>query len=250
MRRQNPDAKAGAVLTGEVETQRTAPGVETLSTDDARAITDQIKQAVADLWELIVRAYRERAWAVLDYDSWDEYCRREFATLPSRRVSPEERADIVAGLREAGLSIRAIASATGHSVTTVQSDIQVYQTDTPDVDESPPTITGTDGKYYPAKREPNPAPSSKPTRRSFKTDIDYARSQMVHCASRISRWAGVIDELRGDDRYPKYRNDFEDRIGRAVVELVWWSWPNLTQEQRDRIADLFADTQSAREDGA
>jgi hypothetical protein len=56
--------------------------VAPLSSDEARTITDQIKVAVEGAWLLIMRAYQARAWAALGYSSWDDYCTREFGTIP------------------------------------------------------------------------------------------------------------------------------------------------------------------------
>nr|WP_131721757.1 hypothetical protein [Mycolicibacterium komanii] len=89
-----------------------------LSPDEARALTDRIKADVEVVWDLIVKAYSQGAWSALGYHSWDDYVVREFGT--SRlRVPREERAEVVAALRESGMSIRAIAAATGDSVGTV-----------------------------------------------------------------------------------------------------------------------------------
>ena len=69
-----------------------------LTPADARAITDQIKTGVEAVWQLITRAYTERAWTALGYSSWDQYCIREFGT--SRlRLPREERPEMVASLR-------------------------------------------------------------------------------------------------------------------------------------------------------
>lgn len=104
----------------------------TLDAHAARALTDQIKVAVEGTWQLIERAYVTRAWAVLGYLSWDDYCQREFGT--SRlRLPREERQEVVASLRESGLSTRAIAAATGVDRNTVMSDLrQVAEIQPPD----------------------------------------------------------------------------------------------------------------------
>jgi hypothetical protein len=172
----------------------TAPvdGALMMSNADARALTDEIKAAVENLWHLVVRAYTERAWEVLGYDTWDLYCIGEFSGC-RLRLPREERVEAVQSLRHAGLSIRAIASATGIDKNTVQSDLgKVSEIHTPDAepldviapggvtdstpgqtdrvaealakakaklsdnptpDNEPETITGTDGKQY-AKRKP------------------------------------------------------------------------------------------------
>jgi len=93
-----------------------------MSAADARAITDRIKVGVEAVWELITQAYTERAWDALGYGSWDEYCTREFGT--SRlRLPREERSEVIASLRESGLSTRAIAAATGINRETVRQEI-------------------------------------------------------------------------------------------------------------------------------
>jgi hypothetical protein len=98
---------------------------------DARALTDRIKVAVEATWILVVEAYTSRAWSALGYATWDDYCTREFGT--SRlRLPREERQEVVSSLREQGLSIRAIATATSLSVGTVQAvtgEPQVFKTE-------------------------------------------------------------------------------------------------------------------------
>lgn len=96
--------------------------ITTASADYARSLTDRIRIAVEGTWQLIVEAYQSRSWAVLGYASWDEYCTREFGT--SRlRLPREERTEQVASLRESGLSLRAIAAATGNDVKTIRTDL-------------------------------------------------------------------------------------------------------------------------------
>jgi hypothetical protein len=108
---------------------------EDLSAEEARAITDDIKLRVRQAWELIVEAYQRRAWAVLGYESWDAYCLGEFGGAPLP-VPREERPEMVASLRQAGLSQRAIASATGVSQSTIRDDVaQVSRNYSPDAGE-------------------------------------------------------------------------------------------------------------------
>lgn len=94
-----------------------------LSANAARVLTDRIKVGgVEAVWELVKQAYEQRAWNALGYSSLDDYCTREFGTT-RLRLQREERPEVVASLRESGLSIRAIASATGHDPKTTQSDL-------------------------------------------------------------------------------------------------------------------------------
>lgn len=126
---------------------------------EARELTDRIRSAIESVDSLIVQAYKSRAWAALGYSSWDDYCDHEFGS--SRvRVPREERAERIASLRESGLSIRAIAAATGDGYGTISRELAG------DPNGSPEPITGTDGKTYAPKprpivdhnAEPEPAP--------------------------------------------------------------------------------------------
>lgn len=115
-----------------------------VTAESARVLTDRIKVAVEGVWQLVQEAYTSRAWAALGYGSWDDYCQREFGT--SRlRLPREERQEVVASLRESGLSVRAISDVTGVAYNTVLHDEQVTQIESPA--ERPP-ILGRDGKTY------------------------------------------------------------------------------------------------------
>ena len=116
-----------------------------ISAHEARNLTDKIKAGTAALWELIKEAYVSRAWASLGYSSWDDYCTREFGT--SRiRLPREERQEVVASMREIGMSVRAISSATGDHYSTVSRELGRV------ANATPAPITGTDGKTYEGRR--------------------------------------------------------------------------------------------------
>ena len=94
---------------------------------EAKSLTDQIKSTAIRLWGKIEDADTHRAWQVLGYENWDTHCQAEFRHL-RLRMPREERREVAYSLREAGLSIRAIASATGIDKNTVQTDLaHVYE---------------------------------------------------------------------------------------------------------------------------
>jgi len=101
-----------------------------ITAEHARSLTDRIKVAVEGTWHLITEAYTSRAWSALGYTSWDDYCTREFGT--SRlRLPREDRSEVVASLRESGLSNRAIAAATGYSEPTIRREVAPASNDAP-----------------------------------------------------------------------------------------------------------------------
>lgn len=184
---------------------------------EARALTDQIKVAVEGTWQLVQRAYQRRAWESLGYSSWDDYCTREFGT--SRlRLPREERQEVVQSLREIGMSVRAIASATGTGTRQVQEAIRAPGV-VPDHTSGDPQperpelklITGTDGKSY----------SSQPTRTPNRPALP---PQFGTVAGELFRLSSRVERLRGDDRYRSNRTSIADecvpQIRRAVEVLT------------------------------
>ncbi|QLY33956.1 hypothetical protein H0264_18525 [Nocardia huaxiensis] len=178
-----------------------------ITAEAARELTDTIRARAGQLWELIEQAYLTRAWVALDYDSWDAYCAAEFdgARL---RIPREERSEIVASLREIGMSTRAIAAATGLGQGTVHREIEGLRTAVPN--GTPDSVVGLDGKGYlpePVEREPfpidqdddrdagrGPAPRR---RRPITESFDTARSELVTKTNTLVR---LID----DDRFDRY----------------------------------------------
>lgn len=146
-----------------------------LTPSDARRLTDKIKSAVEGTWQLIQQAYTTRAWDALGYQSWDDYCSREFGT--SRlRLPREERQEVVASMRENGMSTRAIGSALGVSDGTVRTDLSGAQNYAP---AAPAEVTGTDGKTYSPKAKVTDRTSSS---RTIVHDLDTTTGELTEPA--------------------------------------------------------------------
>jgi hypothetical protein len=115
----------------------------------ARALTDDIKRDMDVVWGKVVRAYHGRADIALGYTSWDEYCVKEFGTT-RLRIPSEERAELVTSLRQAGLSYRALESATGISKSTASRIAKESTVLNGTVDSK---VTGLDQKQRDAQRK-------------------------------------------------------------------------------------------------
>lgn len=147
---------------------------EVVTTDldetEARELTSKINGHLADLWALVVAAWTGRVWLALGYGSWDAWCRAEIKT-GHLRIPGEERVEVVGTLRQAGMSTRAIASATGMSKDTVNRVQGVS-------DETPLTITGTDGKAYSSAGSTRPRQRVKShAERDLETDDKIRRQE-------------------------------------------------------------------------
>jgi protein gp37 len=164
-------------------------GLAPATAETARRLTDRIKVAVEGTWLLIEEAYLTRAWTALGYGSWDDYCGREFGT--SRlRLPREDRPQVVTSLRQAGLSLRAIAAATQQSPRQVQRDLSTVasppENATVETESNGQSHSGTglDGKvrvYQPRPAPSPPLPRPQPVTLNLRTHdgktVSYPKPQ-------------------------------------------------------------------------
>jgi hypothetical protein len=171
----------------------------------ARRRADQIKVAVEGTWHLIEQAYLSRDWLALGYASWDEYCTREFGT--SRlRLPREDRQETVNSLRESGLSIPAIATATGLGYGTIQRAItSPYPNGQGEAQEAPAAepakVTGIDGKTYKvrtAKAEPKPTKEATTSARAVPIPDQFRR-----VAFDLTKITERLQRISESDRFPQ-----------------------------------------------
>ena len=162
----------------------------TLSVEDARALTDAISTQATVLWDLVTTAYTQRAWVALEYASWDEYVSSEFEKS-KLRLPREDRVEVIGSLRDAGLSVRAIAAATGSGIGTVHRALEEIETlsETTELDvfesqaeveveveaefvDEPAPVTGKDGKTYASTRPKQRRKARPPTGPKTRGTID------------------------------------------------------------------------------
>lgn len=159
--------------------------------DAAKRITNDIRSHIKVAWERIAEAYAGRVWISLGYDNWDDYINSEFGAAPLR-VPRQERQEIVGSLREAGLSTRAIAAATGESQSTVQRDVgQLNQNDSV---EAAARLRGLDGKDRPASR-PAPEPQDEIVDAEIVSD-EHAPQPPSSSPPRSLRRRPITDQVR------------------------------------------------------
>lgn len=196
-----------------------------ISPASARELTDRIKVGVDAIWDLIKQAYTSRAWSVLGYSSWDDYCTREFGT--SRiRLPREERQEVVASMREIGMSTRAIASATGTSHQTVANSLNAgVKNLTPD----PAPITGTDGKTYSPRPKPEP---------EFDPDEEVVPGMT----------AGQLDELNAPEPENHNTVDPQKPRRRSLADQYWGATLEL-KKAIDRMEKLANDDRFTKQKG-
>lgn len=226
-----------------------APDVVEFTADEAREHTDKILSWAGVGWEMIRDAYQRRAWAVLGYQSWDAYCHVEFQGI-QLRLPREDRTQVVASLREAGLSSRAIAAATGISHTTAQRDANAGGTNVPPDSSGAPRVTGSDGKSYAPTRptparpaafqspfgqakptsppEPAPAPAQQP---------NPAVTDWVESDTNIQDLQYVAEFAKAIARWDDFAHYDPERIGRLVDHDMWASVEDFAQQVNRFVED-------------
>lgn len=166
--------------------------------DEAKRRVDRVKSGVERIWDDLVVLYRERAWSVLGYQSWDALCDAEFGG--TRIALPrQQRQEVVCDLRAAGLSTRAIASAVGASQRTVAYDLQ--STEQNCSLETNATITGLDGRTRAATPLRPQAPSQPiepwdPTEGLSQDDLAAMSQELV--LAPLTEVINQLDEISRD----------------------------------------------------
>jgi hypothetical protein len=167
-----------------------------LTAAEARALTDRIRGTLTIAHDLIASAYTGRAWVALGYESWDAYCAGEFTEARMVRLEREQRREIVASMRSAGMSTRAIASGIGVDQKTVVNDLRSGEESSSPEQGHRVDVIGQDGKTYtPPPSRPTPAPSA-PQRRALTDSFFDAVFDLGKVLDRVIR-------LTEDDRFTR-----------------------------------------------
>lgn len=72
-----------------------------LTSEQARQLTNTIRDASEVLWVLIARAHAGKAWQALGYESWERYVRSEFDMSRSRSYQLLDQARVIAAIESA-----------------------------------------------------------------------------------------------------------------------------------------------------
>lgn len=164
--------------------------------DEAKRRVDRVKSGVERIWDDLVVLYRERAWFVLGYQSWDALCDAEFGG--TRIALPrQQRQDVVCDLREAGMSTRAIAAAVGVAQDTVRRDLDQLN----DFVQLPQEVTGLDGRTRtttPARptAPPQPIEPWNPTEGLSADDLAAMSQELV--LAPLTEVINQLDEISRD----------------------------------------------------
>ncbi len=135
--------------------------VSQFSAEEARELTDELRADYGSLQVKISTAWSGRIWLALGYESWQDYLDEEFRDV-SLRPPKELQEQVIAELREAGMSTRGIASATDLSQPTVVRRLSVPGDSNESPEKNEPVI-GLDGKRYEREQPPKPPATTNHT---------------------------------------------------------------------------------------
>lgn len=79
-----------------------------LSESDARRLTTEIQRTSVRLWVLVTEAHDRKAYAALEYATWDDYCRAELKMSPSRSYQLLDTGHVMKELALAGADLDSV----------------------------------------------------------------------------------------------------------------------------------------------
>jgi hypothetical protein len=199
-----------------------------------RLVATNIKTNWEKLKDYIAEAKAGQIHSALGKPTWTAYLAE---VLEIGWQDRDERRKIVALLSDAGMSQRAIAEAVGTSQKTVDRDLDEPSHDdsvdqTPESDTESAKVVSLDGK----RRPKHPKPKREPKRPDhFHEGVTDLQHRIDNAATTLGNLVEAVNQVRDDDRYPKYRDDFDLRVGNSVVALIQTVAANLSLQQRDSI---------------
>lgn len=190
---------------------------------DARRQVDVLRAMlvtpdVANIVTAIVSIWDGRLWRELGYESWDDFTVSELSGAP--RLTVEARQEVVARLRETGMSTRAIGSALGVHHSTVKKDVSTGGN--PPVE--PAQITGVNGKTYTPKQTATPADLPAPAPKKKKRDarpwhVIFAKSNdPVEMAALLKKHKPDLVRYLDERREQPRRN--RNRTHNGVADVI------------------------------
>lgn len=96
-----------------------------MTPEQARALTTQAQTDLGSLAATLADLYAGEAWKALGYASWGAYTDAELSLSQWRLPKGADRKAILSTLREAGMSLREIESATGLGKSTIHRMLTV-----------------------------------------------------------------------------------------------------------------------------
>jgi len=97
-----------------------------LNNEQARQLTDSIRNASEVLWMLIAKAHSGKAWQALGYSSWGDYVKEEFDMSRSRAYQILDQARVIQAIEAAvpeGTPVSPISEAVARDLKDVLEDI-------------------------------------------------------------------------------------------------------------------------------
>lgn len=189
------------VIEAEIVTSVSRPDAERLD-KRIRLLADSINNNLAKLYELVELAKVGEIHVVLGFPSWPAYIADVFGGQV--RLDREQRRELVGYLSGEGMSQRAIAEVVAVDQKTVTNDLRAREENSsPEpagadrktaAEAHPVTVTGRDGKTYPAKQEQK----RKPRRGDLPKTFEHTVQDLWKLTERFER-------LCADDRFTRNR---------------------------------------------
>lgn len=197
-----------------------------LNEADARELTDQIAEGLADVHALIMQAWEGRAWEALGFNTWDAWIDANFRGL-QLRPPRERREEVVQSMRDAGMSVRAISQATDLGVGTIHRATAGVPNGTPEQES-----VGLDGKSYSARKPEKPADESSGSMTLTDLGVPPIDRSTLRQAKAVDGSVDVEAEaLSGDVVEPE---------GESDSSASWWEGPReALLEAESRCAALL-----------
>lgn len=204
-----------------------------MTKEKARDLTNRIRKAVDNLWELLIEAHETKAWKMLGYDTWAEYVNAEFSMSRARSYQIIDQGRVIQALREAACDL----STNGR-----QNEADVSERDARDLKADLPEIV--------AEIKDRVAQGENP-RQAVAETVNAKREQKAEKrepAQASPRGLTRDDEIAERDEAIKFLENEVERLNAKIktferLELMYrdWTeggWDQVVRKKDDLIAEI------------
>lgn len=203
--------------------------VTVMTKDEARALTDQIRGAINQAWDLLLSAYEQRAWASLGYASWEAYVRGEFDISRRRSYQLIDQGNVIRAIESAVCTTVHITEREARDIKPVLTEVTEEIKERVEAGEDPKVVVG---EVIQAKREEKkpkePEPPEEP-------EIDLI-GELEEAHELIQRQESLIESLSRTDLAKEVR-DWKDRFERLESRLAQ---ANTTASEAQKEAQRYS----------
>lgn len=229
-----------------------------LTKQEAKALTDRIRDSIEKTYELVLRAYERKAWKALGYKTWEAYVQTEFDMSRRRSYQLLDQGRVIRAIEEAvGENVQHVAQITAREVAAVKDDIPAVVEEAKaraDEGEDPALVVKeiaaerlaekSKSKSDAAPVTGNASAQDRPARPKAESKAAQTLYNGLPAEDRIAELEAEVAALEGDNATLTARLKTYQHLDLMYRDWTEGGWDKVVGAKEETIAELQRTAQS------